>query len=336
MALNRWNMYNYRADNTSVIVVLFDPPGSPGARRSPSPLGQSSDGSENEASDEEVCTTLPEPLRLEMEASRVSGSGLASASSSPLMECKGPDNQLNCKLWKPSLRRPIHKGTRPFTPRSAPPKLGAARRGICKVRPKFRKLARLHDPLLRRTVSASRTPSDSTESPVAESSPACESDTGPPDVFQSPVLSGVRSVTAADRLGVSMTPGAMGVDIGCPQKAATPCSPLKVNVAANAAANPCLGLVSPIWPNSLELDIDVAAEVSLESTCPHEHAAAPSDDENTDQQCTSCRTPTKMGLKRKAPFSPTQSPIKHIRLSSGSPHKTRSMNLRARSKTRKE
>lgn len=356
-AMNRWNYFNYRADNTSVIVVILDPPGTPrppmsGQNSETSSTASTMDLSNEEEEDVESEFEDEEPLRLELENQHISISS-PSVSASPLTECKVTDNQLNCKkLWKPAARKPIYKGTRPFAPGSAPPKLGSMRR-LCKVRPKFQKMARLHGSGISPGLSSPYVGKKDTESGCA--SPLLKTPTPSHSTDESEAATEKPEVSiAAKRLaackmseGISMTPGRMGVDIGCPQTATTPCSPLKVNVAQNSVDinSPCIGMVSPIWPNSLDLslDIEVAAEVSLETcvppnSCPHKDTnVEPSDEENVNKQpCTSCRTPTKMGLKRKADFSPTQSPIKHLRLSS--PQKTRNqlMNLRARSKTRKE
>lgn len=368
LALNRWNYYNYRADNTSVIVVHFDPPGS--SRR---------------GSDFKAIGDIPEedePLRLELENKCFSSPAQPDVNASPLTECRVPDNGINCndldnkskpidckKLWKPSPNRPIYKGTngtRPFTPCSAPAKLGGMKRIPCKVRPKFAKMAQ-HALLAANASPTLKAPEKAVSpSPVthkdekSDSPPPCSEETNldVKEVAASPPEDRLSGCTPPEeKLGLggscspvpldatemlkrrpilSMTPGVMGVDIGCPRPAKSPCSPLKVNVAHNSEplAAPYVGMVSPIWPDSLELalEAEAATDICLDSCMPLcQHKGSGSENVLSDS-CNACRILHKRGMKRKAEAPVELSPVKHLKKLSPKKGHGKIMTLRTRSK----
>ncbi len=366
-ALDRWAAHNMRADNTTVICVMFDPPGvSRTQMRHMSSISSNStvkisDGedslSEYECDMGEKHTINDESAELATITSDTSG--LFVTPFSPLTECKSTDNRFNCKpIFRPSPHRPIFTG-RPVTPHSAPAKLATASYRY-RHYGAISKLCRppiniLQSPGARHgaTSGSSDTPTrsqnlfesimgggstpfmDVTASSPSVSQPASsQAKMSPSEEASVDVTTNSLHIPSKQSMSPSRTlrprsprqaeinlpvvtsghtrpvspRGSTGA-LAFPKEATSAKSPLKINISKDGS--PSTGLVSPIWPSSLEMEMGM--DIGLELDVSADMDSAPftinisDSSENIENPC--CRTPDKRLLKRKAP-----SPIPDIKV----------------------
>ena len=104
-----------------------------------------------------------------------------------------------------------------------------------------------------------------------------------------------------------------------PKEATSPKSPLKIDTLKGS---PSAGLVSPIWPSSLEVEIEVDIAFNGENVVPSPNCSNSVDTEGTENiELVKVPTPKKLPGNKRKPVSPIPRKFTPKRLKSTTPHK---------------